>query len=442
MKLHATFLTLWAGQALSALGSSMLSFALGVWVYQRTGSVTQFGLVVFCAMLPPVVLSPFAGVLVDRWRRKRVMVACDAGAGLCGLALLILLARQDLDMPHVYALTLLGATFASFHQPAYAASVALLVPDGETRGRANGMVQLGLAGAFVAGPLLAGVLLAATDLRAILLVDCASFTIAAVSLALLRFPELDRRSGGSQPPFMQELREGLAHIRDTAGLRWLLLLVAACNFSIGFVQVLFTPMVLTVSTEAVLGVLVSVGGAGMVVGGLATSTLGVPTQPLRGVWGGLAIGGLCMVLGGLRASVWLWGGAVFCYFICIPLINASLQSIWQDRVPGTLQGRVFAVRNTVAFGSLPVAYLASPWLATHFFEPWMAADGALALALGPWFGAGPGRGMALMFVLIGLVLMALAGAVAGSRRLAAVGRLSTTAPSRLHAAASPIEDAP
>jgi MFS family permease len=238
MKLNPTFITLWAGQALSALGSSMLSFALGVWVYQRTGSVTQFGLVVFCAMLPPVVLSPFAGVLVDRWRRKRVMVACDAGAGLCGLALFVLLARHGLQMPHVYVLTLVGSTFATFHQPAYGASLSLLLPDGAARGRANGMVQLGVAGAFVIGPLLAGVLLAAIGLRGILLVDCASFTLAAGSLAWLRFPELDGRASGQRQHFMHEMREGLAHIRGTQGLGWLLLLVASCNFSIGFVQVL------------------------------------------------------------------------------------------------------------------------------------------------------------------------------------------------------------
>jgi MFS family permease len=436
MKLNPTFITLWAGQALSALGSSMLSFALGVWVYQRTGSVTQFGLVVFCAMLPPVVLSPFAGVLVDRWRRKRVMVACDAGAGLCGLALFVLLARHGLQMPHVYVLTLVGSTFATFHQPAYGASLSLLLPDGAARGRANGMVQLGVAGAFVIGPLLAGVLLAAIGLRGILLVDCASFTLAAGSLAWLRFPELDGRASGQRQHFMHEMREGLAHIRGTQGLGWLLLLVASCNFSIGFVQVLFTPMVLAVSTQTVLGVLVSAGGAGMVVGGLATSAWGVPSQPMRGVWVGLALGGLCMALGGLRASVWLWGGAVFCYFVCIPLINASLQSIWQARVPAALQGRVFAVRNTVAFGSLPLAYLVSPLLATHFFEPWMAVHGALAPVIGSWFGTGRGRGMALMFVLVGLVLMALAAVVAGSRRLAAAGRTHASGADGLPASAA------
>lgn len=420
MKNYTAFLVLWAGQTLSALGSSILAFALGVWVYRKTGSVSDFGLTMLFGMLPHIVLSPFAGVLVDRWPRKRVMMVCDLGAAFCGFTLLAFLTREALELRHIYALTLLGAVFASFHGLAFSASISILVPDPAARGRANGLIQLGMAGSFVVGPLIAGVLLTAVGLRGVLLIDCASFTVAALSLLIIRFPELVADATRPVTHFMEEFRQGLTHMRGHVGLLPLLLLVAFTNFSIGFVQVLFTPMVLSISTQTVLGVLVALGGAGMVAAGVATSVLGVPARPMRGVWMGLAFGGVCMILGGLRPSVWLWGISVFCYFVAVSVISTCLQSIWQAAVPPTLQGRVFSVRDMVSFASMPLAYIVSPQLATHFFEPWMAEHGPLASTLGTWFGTGVGRGMALMFVMIGFVLVAVAWWAARSPHFAKV----------------------
>lgn len=435
MKNYTAFLVLWGGQTLSALGTSILSFALGVWVFQRTGSVSDFGMTVLLGMLPFVVLSPFAGVLVDRWPRKRVMMICDIGAALCGLSLFAFLAREALELRHVYVLTLLGSVFASFHRLAYGASISVLVPEESVRGRANGLIQLGLAGSFVVGPLIAGLLLAAVGLRGVILIDCASFSVAVVSLAMVRFPELVADVSTPGKHFLKEFRQGLTHIRGHAALLPLLALVAFANFSIGFVQVLFTPMVLSTSTQTVLGVLVALGGAGMIVGSLATSTLGVPARAMRGVWIGLASGGVCMILGGLRPSVWLWGSSVFCYFVAISVISTCLQGIWQANVPPALQGRVFSVRDTISFASLPLAYVVSPLLAKHFFEPWMSARGLLAPTVGRWLGTGAGRGMALMFVVIGVVLMAVAMWVARLRSLGSMTSFVSDHVSPMHSVA-------
>ncbi|MEO8673216.1 MAG: MFS transporter [Tahibacter sp.] len=417
MNRYTQFIIVWAGQAASTLGSSILSFALGVWVYQQTGSMKSFGLVIFFAMLPYVVLAPVSGVLVDRWPRRTVMLACDLGAGLCAFTLFVFLSWQTLQVWHIYALTFTGMVFQCFHQLAYAASMTTLLPDRAMRARANGMMQLGLAGAFVVGPLVAGVLLTKLQLRGVILLDCASFLIAFGTLVPIRLPELDASQRPPRKVFFREFADGLQHIRSQSGLVSLMLLVAASNFSIGFVQVLFTPMVLTISNQEVLGVLVSVGGAGMVVGGIACSVWGVPAQAIRGVWLGLALDGACLVVGSLRPSIVLWGASVFCYFLAIPLINASLQSIWQQRVPAELQGRVFSVRSMVSFVCLPAAYLISPLLAMHFFEPWLSPDGALASSLGAWFGTGNGRGMALMFLVAGIALLGLAFAAARNRKL-------------------------
>jgi len=417
MNAYRKFLVVWAGQCLSLLGSSILSFALGVWVYQQTGSVRSFGLVIFCAALPHVLLAPISGVLVDRLPRQKVMLACNLGAAVSAALLLLFLAQGLLAPGQVYWLTLLGTTCMAVHQLAYAASVSTLLPERALRAKAAGMMQLGVASAFVIGPLVAGVLLAWIGLRGVIVLDGLSFLLAAAALCLVRLRELAPEERRARRPFFTEFGEGLQHVRTHAGLAALMALVAASNFSIGFVQVLFTPMVLQIATQETLGLLISIGGAGMVLGGIACSVRGVPARAMRGVWLGLACGGACMAIGALRASVPLWGASVFCYFLSIPLVNASLQSLWQQRIPAALQGRVFAVRNMLSYTCLPLAYVLSPWLATHWFEPWMARDGALASSLGAWLGTGAGRGMGLMFLIVGLVLLVLAVFAALSRSL-------------------------
>jgi MFS family permease len=405
------FLVVWAGPTLSALGSSLLAFALGVWVFQRTGSAGAFGATVFCAVVPHVLLAPVAGVLVDRWPRRRMMMACDLGAALVALALAAIVGAREPTLAQVYALIALGAVFNCFHQLAYAAAMTGLLPDAGERARGNGLVQLGLGLAFVAGPLLAGALLTVLPLGRLILIDCASFLVAWATLLLVRMPEPVAAHAPERRGVRAEFRAGLAVIRAEPALLALLFVVAASNGAIGLTQVLFTPMVLTVSSATVLGVLLSLGGAGMVLGGVVASVWR-PADPVRGVRAALALGGFAMVVGGVRASAWLWGVGVVGFFVSVPLLTASLQNIWQQRVPAPLQGRVFAVRSIVAAACLPLAYLGAPWLATHAFEPWLAPAGALATSAGAIVGTGSGRGIALMFVLAGLSLVGLAAATA------------------------------
>jgi DHA3 family macrolide efflux protein-like MFS transporter len=143
------FMIVWLGQLISLVGSGLSSFALGLWVYQRSGSVTQFALIALCAVLPRIVLAPLAGALVDRWDRRMVMILSDAGASLSTLILALLLLAGQLAVWQVYLAVALSAGCAAFQEPAYAAALTQLVPrDGF--GRANGMVQLAQAAADIA----------------------------------------------------------------------------------------------------------------------------------------------------------------------------------------------------------------------------------------------------------------------------------------------------
>ena len=121
-----TFLIVWLGQSVSLVGSGLTSFALGVWVFERNGSITQFALIGLFVVLPRVLLSPFAGVIVDRWDRRRAMILSDAGAGLCTLTVLVLLNFRQIEVWHIFLLTAASSAFGALQWPAYTSTITLI----------------------------------------------------------------------------------------------------------------------------------------------------------------------------------------------------------------------------------------------------------------------------------------------------------------------------
>ena len=108
------FLIVWFGQPISLIGSGLTNFALGVWVYQRTGSVTQFSLILLFGLLPSIVVSPIAGVIVDRWNRRWCMILSDSGAGITTVAVALLLATGSLQLWHIYLAVGVDSIFKAF----------------------------------------------------------------------------------------------------------------------------------------------------------------------------------------------------------------------------------------------------------------------------------------------------------------------------------------
>ena len=156
-----SFLWIWAGQVVSIFGSSLSGFALGVWLYQVTGSASNFALVALCTVLPQLLVSPLAGTLVDRYPRRWMMALGDSGAAVCTLVMAVLFFRGPLGVQpwQIFLVTALSATFGALQSPAYLALVPGMVPETQL-GRANGLIQLGQALAEVLAPALAGLLVA------------------------------------------------------------------------------------------------------------------------------------------------------------------------------------------------------------------------------------------------------------------------------------------
>jgi amino acid adenylation domain-containing protein len=400
------FTWIWLGQLVSMLGTGLGSFALGLWVYRATGSVTEFALISVFGAVASLVASPVAGALVDRWDRRRIMIASDAAAACCSLTLVALLFTDSLQIWHVYVLVAGLATTAAFQQPAFLASVSLLVPR-RFLGRANGMAQLGQALAQTVAPMIAGALLIALDLEGIIAIDLATFVFGAAMVLRVAIPRpaepADRDRGWRA--LLRDSAQGWLYVRERPGLLGLLALLAAANLSLGMVQVLVTPLVLSFASAAVLGTILSVSGVGMVAGSLAMTLWGGPRRLVRAILGLFFVEGVLLMVGGLRPNPILAGLAALVFLVCQPIINGSNLVIWQRKVPPELQGRVLGLQRVVAMSALPVAFAVAGPLADRVFEPLLAPEGALVGTVGKVLGTGDGRGIGLMFILLGLALV-------------------------------------
>ncbi len=401
-----TFVIIWAGQLVSTLGSALTSFALGVWVYETTGSPTLFATSMLAWVLPNLLLSPVAGVLADRWDRRLVMIFADTGAALSSLFVVVMLFTGELQVWHVYVSGFFNAAFSTFQWPAYSAATAQLVPK-QHLGRAGGMTQIGDAISQLAGPAIAGALFVTAGLKAVLAIDVASYLVALATLLAVRFPRPARTLSGDdvKGPFLKEAAYGWSVIRRMPGLFGLLMVFATANFLVNITFALYTPLILGITTVDKLGYLNSVGGLGMLVGTVIMSAWGGPKRRIRGILAAEMMLGLTTFLFGLRLTIPLLAINNFFFMVAMPISSGCSQAIWQTKIAHAVQGRVFAIRRVLAYSAMPLAYAASGPLAERVFEPAMAEGGAWVPAFGRLVGAGPGHGIALMFVLSGALYM-------------------------------------
>jgi DHA3 family macrolide efflux protein-like MFS transporter len=399
------FTALCLGQMVSLFGSHLTSFVLGVWIYERTKSATNFALISFFAIMPEILLAPLAGAMVDRWNRRWLMIAGNAGAALATLTLVLLAMAGRLSIGPAYAIVALSSAFQAVQYPALSASTPLLVPARHLS-RANGVVEFGNAAALIIAPFTAALFLAASGLKGVFTINVITFAFAAALLLASEIPA-PQAPAGAKPAagLLRQAVEGWTYIKDRPEFLGLLVLSAAINFVFGSVQVLLPPLVLSFASSLSLGTVMSSAGAGLMSGSLLISFLGTPGRKVKAVLLFALVQGVVLFLGVSQLSVALVGSAAFVFSVCTISIFVIVQTIWQTQIPRELQGRAFAMRRLIGWSSLPVAYLAAGPLADKIFTPLLMPQGTLAPWLGPWIGTGPGRGIALLFVVMGAVMI-------------------------------------
>lgn len=399
------FTLVWLGQIISVLATSMTGFAQSIYVFQQTGSATALGLMQVCFIVPFLILSPIAGVMVDRHNRKRMMMISDLVAILPTAGLLILSALGRLQIWHFYVAAAIQGTGNTFQWPAYSAAIATMVPK-EQLGRANGMMSLIEAGPGVFAPVLAGALLPFIGLTGILTLDVITFVLAILALAIVFVPQPPRTEEGQvgQGNMWKEAAYGFRYIFARPSLLGLQLVFFMGNLFSGMAFTLYNAVVLarTDNNALLLGTVQSAGAIAAVVGGIAMSAWGGFKRRVHGVLLGWFLSSLGMIVYGPAQSLpwWIAGNALGS--VWVSLINGSNQAIWQSKVAPDVQGRVFSARRLIAWFTNPISPILAGTLADFVLEPAMRGGGRLAQTFGPLFGTGPGAGMGLLISLCGV----------------------------------------
>ena len=400
-----TFLIIWIGQFISMLGSGLTGFAIGVWIFQTTGKAMPFALTVLFGNLPGLLLMPVAGSLADRWNRKALMILADSGNALISLALFIFLLLGDLHTWQIYILVTIGSIFSAFQEPAYHASVSMIVPKKDLT-RANGIAQTAQALQSILTPLLAGGLFVTIGMQGIILIDFITYFFAVGALLIVRIPQpaLQEEDKKQKGQVRQDLSFGWKYLRARQGLFGLLWYFAMVNLLLNFAGILTGPLVLSSHPASAYGLVQTTLGAGLLTGGLLISTWGGPkTKRIPVLIGCIMASAVGVLIVGLNRQLVFPAVGFFVVMLFVPIASSMSQAVFQTKVAPEVQGRVFAVRGLIARSMMPIGYILSGWLADHVFEPLMSQGGALASTpLGALIGVGAGRGIGLMFIVAGV----------------------------------------
>jgi DHA3 family macrolide efflux protein-like MFS transporter len=363
-KWQVRFFAIWTGQAFSLVGSALVSFALIWGLTEQTGSATALATASLAARLPPVVLGPVVGTLVDRWRRRWIMVIADSAIALLTALLAYLYGRGIVETWHIYSILLARALGTAFHDPAMMASTSLMVPR-EQLARIAGIDQTRQAITEMTGPALGAFLVALLPIESILAIDIVTAPLAIVPLLLIDIPQrkvaASRETGWRS--VIQETGEGFRYLWNWHGLFVMLATVSL----IPLVNTLAWSLIPLLVRDyfgggpAEWGWFSIARNAGSLIGGTLMGTWGGFRQRMATMLGGLAILGLVNVIRRLVPpyAYWLFLVAAFVSGPPATIFFAALKAVLQSVVPPEMQGRVFATQNSLfwAMGPLGLAIL-------------------------------------------------------------------------------------
>ncbi len=410
-----TFLRIWFGQTVSQIGSRMTHFGLTLWLWGQSGQATSVALMIFFSILPTIFVAPIAGMLVDRWDRKRLIISSDLVAGLSTIVLLILYLMGHLEIWHLYITSAVNTVFSQLQGIAFSASITLLVPR-EQYARASGLRFVTNYGASIIGPAFAGVLYYTVKLPGIMLVDLITLSIALTTLALAHIPRAAETEAGreSHQNWWTEISYGFRYLRARPNLFALSLIAVSFWLVHDLSGALYAPMVLARSGNSArtLAAVSTAAGIGGITGAIFMSAWGGGKyRRIHPFLLGTIGAGIAKTIFGLGQSLIVWFPAQVFSSFNFPVRGGAIDSIWMSKVEPDIQGRVFAF-NYLLEGILTAAatLIAGP-LADQVFEPAMRPGGNLTGIFGWLVSTEKGAGIAVIY--IGSSLMMIVIGLAG-----------------------------
>lgn len=416
------FTLVWLAYLISSIGNRIGDFAITLWVWELTGSATSLALTGFFYQLPRIVTSIFAGIVVDHFSRKYLMILSEAAVVASTLMLLMLYLRGQLAIWHLYLAVSINGGFEKFGQLAYRASISLLV-DNQNYTRANSMNAAIANSSSIIAPAIAGILYPIIGLGGILPIKLVLIAIALSILALLEIPQptVEQKKYKEKKislvnrltSFWLEVTFGIRYLWQSPNLKALLIITTLFWLPYTLMDTVYQPLVLarTNSSSQALGAVSTISGFAGITGAIALTVWGGFRNNVRGMLTGFTSASLAEIVFGLGQGLSVWLPAQFCASLSYSLIESSETALWMKATPAKVQGRVFAAHFLVYdLLSMPVILLAGV-LSDRVFEPAMRSPSILQYLFAPIFGTTSGAGIAVLYILstIGMLLAGILG---------------------------------
>jgi MFS transporter, DHA3 family, macrolide efflux protein len=388
------FFFIWTGQAFSILGSSIVQFALVWWMTRTTGSAAVLATATIVAFIPEVLIMPFAGALVDRWNRRKVMIIADSSVAVATLGLVYLFSQGLEQLWHIYLILFIRSIGTIFHWTAMQASTSLMVPELHLA-RINGMNESLRAALKIVSPPLAALLIGLLPMFNILAIDVVTAAIAVTTLVFVMIPQPVRsavEAHFSARAVLKDIARGFCYVRSWPGLTMLLLVAALLNFFQAPSTTLL-PLLVTQHFQGSvwhLSVAQSASWVGILAGGLVLGTWGGTRRRIYTTLGGIIGIAVGVLLQAAAPSNWFFLG-IFGFALAgfmVAVANGPLFAILQSKVAPEMQGRVFSLISSVASIMVPLSMVAAGPLAESIGVRawyWIGGVGCLVLGLGAFF---------------------------------------------------------
>jgi DHA3 family multidrug efflux protein-like MFS transporter len=397
---------------IASITNSTVWFAITFYAYLQTRSVLVTSLIGGLYLIAVAVSGFWFGSLVDHNKKKSVMLASSAFSLLIfAVGFLVYQTAVPGEFSHVESprlwvlasLLLAGVIAGNIRSIAMPTLVTILFKEGE-RERANGLVGTVFGVSFLTTSVISGLLVGSSGMYMVLIIAMAATTLCMLHLWLIDVPE-KKIAHVQGAPKSVDLRGTYKIVSGIRGLIALILFTTFNNFLGGVFMSLMDAYGLSMVSVETWGLLWGVVSTGFIVGGLVIAKFGLGGQPLRALFGANVIIWAVCIIFPLRQSIALLTVCMFIYLTVVPFIEAAEHTIIQKVVPHNRQGRVFGFAQSVELAASPLtAFLIGP-IAQFFFIPFMT-DGAGVQLIGSWFGTGTERGIALVFVLTGIVGLA------------------------------------
>ena len=401
------FYKLWLGELISNIGSGMTAFALSVYIYEKTGSVSYVSLITLLSFMPSIILSPIGGLLADRYDRRLLMIIGDLFSGLGLVYILWSIQAGEKNIVPIFIGITFSSIFTSLLEPSYRATLTDILEE-ENYAKASGLIQAAGSAKYLISPVVAGIVLSVTDIRVILLLDILTFITTCLMIFLVRKSMNSEKQNYKKDSF-KGLLEGLFIIKENKGVYSLVIIMFFVCFFMGFIQILIRPMILATSSVKTAGMMESLCAVGLLIGSLWIGIAGIKKNYSKILAVACFFCGIFMSMTGVNENLAIIGISTFLFFSTLPFMNSCADVLVRVSIPNELQGRVWGLISLITQMGTVVAYIISGIMADYVFEPMFNKNGILVENIGIIIGTGKGRGIGFMLILsgIGMLIMAI-----------------------------------